>query len=257
METFAYCRAENEREALDIAAEAPRAAFIAGGTDFLQLWREAAIAPDLVIDISRLPLDTIEVRGGGVAIGALARMSDVADNPLIKSEYPAISQALLASASPQIRNVATVGGNLLQRTRCPYFRNTELPCNKRQRGLGMLRHQRRKPPSRHIRHQRPLRRDQRLRPCGRAGRLERAHPIAQVGARTEFCRSRISICCRASSRRTRRFFVPANSLSRPSCPTPRWRADRIISKCATGPRLNSPWFQLQRRCASKKPKSWT
>jgi xanthine dehydrogenase YagS FAD-binding subunit len=136
MEAFDYCRAENEREALEIAAEAPGAAFVAGGTDFLQLWREAATAPDLVIDISRLPLNTIEARGGGVAIGALARMSDVADNPVIRSEYPAISQALLASASPQIRNVATVGGNLLQRTRCPYFRSTELPCNKRQEGSG-------------------------------------------------------------------------------------------------------------------------
>ncbi len=136
METFAYCRAENEREALQIAAEAPLAAFVAGGTDFLQLWRQAATAPDLVIDISRLPLNTIEVRGSGVAIGALARMSDVADNPVIKNQYPAIAQALLASASPQIRNVATVGGNLLQRTRCPYFRNTELPCNKRQEGSG-------------------------------------------------------------------------------------------------------------------------
>src|SRR5882762_2620216 len=136
METFAYCRPDNAREALEIAAQAPRAAFVAGGTDFLQLWREAATAPDLVIDISRLPFKAIEKRGCGVAIGALARMSDVADDPVIKREYPAISQALLASASPQIRNVATVGGNLLQRPRCFYFRNTELPCNKRRGGSG-------------------------------------------------------------------------------------------------------------------------
>jgi xanthine dehydrogenase YagS FAD-binding subunit len=110
--------------------------FIAGGTDVMQLCKAGVSSPELVIDISRLPLDTIETRAGGVGIGALARMSDVADHPLIRDGYPALAEALLASASPQVRNVATIGGNLLQRTRCAYFRSNTLPCNKRQPGSG-------------------------------------------------------------------------------------------------------------------------
>jgi xanthine dehydrogenase YagS FAD-binding subunit len=136
MRPFAYRRALDDIDAVGIAAARPVAAFIAGGTDLMQLWKTATCTPDLVIDISRLPLNSIEVRAGGVAIGALARMSDVADNPMIREGYPAITQALLASASPQIRNVATIGGNLLQRTRCAYFRSDTLPCNKRQPGSG-------------------------------------------------------------------------------------------------------------------------
>ena len=128
-------------DALGIAAARPGAAYIAGGTDLMQLWKTGTCAPDLVIDISRLGfLNSIEVRAGSVAIGVLARMSDVADNPVIREEYPAITQALLASASPQIRNVATIGGNLLQRARCTYFRSDTLPCNKRQPGSGLRRH---------------------------------------------------------------------------------------------------------------------
>src|SRR5262245_35248251 len=133
---FAYHRATDARDALTSATGHRDAAFIAGGTDFLQLWKSGISAPDLVVDISRLPLAAIEVRGDGIAIGALARMSDVADHPLVKRDYPAIAQALLASASPQVRNAATIGGNLLQRTRCVYFRSGTLPCNKRQPGSG-------------------------------------------------------------------------------------------------------------------------
>ncbi len=133
---FAYHRAADARDALAHAADHQGAAFIAGGTDLLQLWKGGISAPGLVIDISRLQLDAIEARGGGIAIGALARMSDVADHPLVRSDYPAISQALLSSASPQVRNAATIGGNLLQRTRCVYFRSGTLPCNKREAGSG-------------------------------------------------------------------------------------------------------------------------
>jgi xanthine dehydrogenase YagS FAD-binding subunit len=136
MMPFAYHRATDARDALACATGHRDAAFIAGGIDFLQLWKSGIDAPGLVIDISRLPLDTIEARDDGIAIGALARMSDVADHPLVKSDYPAIARALLASASPQVRNAATVGGNLLQRTRCVYFRSGTLPCNKRQPGSG-------------------------------------------------------------------------------------------------------------------------
>jgi xanthine dehydrogenase YagS FAD-binding subunit len=132
MRPFAYARATDLRTAL----AAGSASFIAGGTDLLPLWKAGVIAPDRVVDISCLPLDVVERRGASVSIGALARMSDVADHPLIRADYPAIAEALLASASPQVRNAATIGGNLLQRTRCAYFRNPTLPCNKRQPGTG-------------------------------------------------------------------------------------------------------------------------
>jgi xanthine dehydrogenase YagS FAD-binding subunit len=136
MRPFAYARAADLRDALALAAAAPGAVFVAGATDFMQLWKAGAAAPDMVIDISRLPLDRVETRDSGIAIGALARLSDVADHALIRRDYPAIAEALLASASPQVRNVATIGGNLLQRTRCAYFRNDTLPCNKRRPGSG-------------------------------------------------------------------------------------------------------------------------
>jgi xanthine dehydrogenase YagS FAD-binding subunit len=134
--SFAYYRAQDASDALKIAASCTNAIFIAGGTDVMQLCKAGVSSPELVIDISRLPLDTIETRAGGVAIGALARMNDVADHPLIRDGYRALAEALLASASPQVRNVATIGGNLLQRTRCAYFRSNTLPCNKRQPGSG-------------------------------------------------------------------------------------------------------------------------
>jgi len=135
MNPFTYRRARDARDALSMASRAG-ASFIAGGTDFMQLWKSGISAPDLVVDISRLPLDAIAPYDGGIRIGALARMSDVADHPGIRDGYPAIAQALLASASPQVRNAATIGGNLLQRTRCLYFRSGTLPCNKREPGSG-------------------------------------------------------------------------------------------------------------------------
>jgi xanthine dehydrogenase YagS FAD-binding subunit len=136
MERFAYHRAASEGAALALAAAHPDAAFIAGGTDLLQLCKQGPAAPARLIDISRLPLDRIEPRTDAIRIGALARMADVADHPEVRRDYPALVQAIEASASPQVRNLATVGGNLLQRTRCGYFRSADLPCNKRQRGSG-------------------------------------------------------------------------------------------------------------------------
>ena len=134
MRPFAYRRAADEREALD-AGTLGGASFIAGGTDLLPLWKLGIAAPDVVVDIGALPLGGVEAREGALAIGALARLSDVAGHPLIRVDYRVIAEALLASASPQLRNVATVGGNLLQRTRCSYFRRG-LPCNKREPGSG-------------------------------------------------------------------------------------------------------------------------
>jgi len=133
---FDHARAASVRDALDLAAARPGAVFIAGGSDLVPLWKDGVSAPPAVIDISRLPLDHIDVADGAIAIGALARMADVADHPVIRRDAPAVAEALLASASPQLRNAATIGGNLLQRTRCPYFRTPGFPCNKRAAGSG-------------------------------------------------------------------------------------------------------------------------
>ncbi|HKU95975.1 MAG TPA: xanthine dehydrogenase family protein subunit M [Vineibacter sp.] len=135
MNPFTYQRAVDAHDALSKASRSG-ASFIAGGTDFMQLWKTGISAPDLVVDISRLPLDAVTTHEHGVTIGALARMSDVADHPDIRQGYPVIGEALLASASPQVRNAATIGGNLLQRTRCLYFRSGSLPCNNREPGSG-------------------------------------------------------------------------------------------------------------------------
>jgi xanthine dehydrogenase YagS FAD-binding subunit len=136
MQQVAYHRAASEGAALALAAAHPDAAFIAGGTDLLQLFKQGPAAPAQLIDISRLPLDRIEPRSDAVHIGALARLADVACHPEIRRSHPALAQAIEASASPQVRNLATVGGNLLQRTRCGYFRSADLPCNKREPGSG-------------------------------------------------------------------------------------------------------------------------
>jgi xanthine dehydrogenase YagS FAD-binding subunit len=119
-----------------IQATKPGAAYLAGGTDLLQLWKAGAIAPAGVVDISHLPLDHVEFVEGKLSLGALARLSDVATHPDVTRYHPLIARAILDSASGQIRNMATVGGNLLQRTRCAYFRNQGLACNKRIPGSG-------------------------------------------------------------------------------------------------------------------------
>ena len=119
------------------AALKPGTKFIAGGTNLVDLMKCDVERPDHLLDVNMLPFNKIELVKGGVRIGAMARMSEVAENPIIKDSFPAVSQALLLSASPQIRNAASIGGNLMQRTRCPYFRElTFTPCNKRNPGSG-------------------------------------------------------------------------------------------------------------------------
>jgi xanthine dehydrogenase YagS FAD-binding subunit len=133
MSGFVYARADDAAEAMRLGA-APGSAFLAGGTDLLQLWKTGVQSPGQVVDISRLPLNRITRQDDVLELGALARLSDVAAHPAID---PLIAQAILASASGQIRSMATVGGNLLQRTRCVYFRGeAALPCNKRAPGTG-------------------------------------------------------------------------------------------------------------------------
>jgi len=114
----------------------PGAMFLAGGTDLLQLWKTGVISPEQVVDISRLALADVNYADGVLSIGAVARLGDVARQPDVVRHHPLIAEAILASASGQVRNLATVGGNLLQRTRCPYFRGAGPACNKRKAGSG-------------------------------------------------------------------------------------------------------------------------
>jgi xanthine dehydrogenase YagS FAD-binding subunit len=137
MRPLAYSRASGVDDAIRLAAADPASAFLAGGTTEVDHIRAGLARPDHVIDINDLPLDAVEeAADGGLHIGALARMSDVANAPLVRERYPAIAQALLLGASEQLRNMASMGGNLRQRTRCAYLRDGISPCNKREPGSG-------------------------------------------------------------------------------------------------------------------------
>jgi len=136
MEPFRYITAADAQTARDSAA-AEGARYLAGGTTLVDLMKLHVERPATLVDINPVPLTRIaELPDGGVRVGALVRNSDMADHVLIRSRYPVLSQAILAGASAQIRNMATTGGNLLQRTRCYYFRDTAAPCNKREPGTG-------------------------------------------------------------------------------------------------------------------------
>ncbi|WP_328476149.1 xanthine dehydrogenase family protein subunit M [Actinoplanes sp. NBC_00393] len=132
MKTFDYRTAT----ALDDGLE-PGAVFLAGGTNLVDLMKLGVATPDMLVDVNRLPLGEVtETPDGGLRIGAAVRNSDLAADPRVRSAYPVLSQALLAGASGQLRNMATTGGNLLQRTRCPYFMDASKPCNKHAPGSG-------------------------------------------------------------------------------------------------------------------------
>ncbi len=136
MINFQYARAANVSEAVRLIAESG-GKFIAGGTNLIDLMKAEVERPARLIDISRLPLKRVEeTPNGGVRIGALVPNSDLAYHPLIARRYPLLASAILAGASAQLRNMASTGGNLLQRTRCAYFYDTATPCNKRERGSG-------------------------------------------------------------------------------------------------------------------------
>jgi xanthine dehydrogenase YagS FAD-binding subunit len=137
MINFQYTRATDIPDAIRQIAADPAAKFIAGGTNLIDLMKDDVERPSRLIDISRLPLKTIEeTPGGGVLIGALVPNSDLAYHPLIEQRYPLLSSSILSGASQQLRNMASTGGNLLQRTRCGYFYDTVTPCNKREPGSG-------------------------------------------------------------------------------------------------------------------------
>ena len=136
MRPFNYSRAAEAGNAVQTVAANLEAKFIAGGTNLLDLMKEGVENPNALVDISRLNLSQIREISGGLSIGALARNSDTANHPLVRQNYPLLSQAILAGASAQLRNMATNGGNLMQRTRCQYFYETAMPCNKRAPGTG-------------------------------------------------------------------------------------------------------------------------
>jgi xanthine dehydrogenase YagS FAD-binding subunit len=136
MINFDYQRASTTKAAVDAKTKSTSSAFIAGGTNLVDLMKRGVTAPEKIIDINNLPLKQITADAKGVLIGALALNSDVAENKLIKTKYPLLAAALNAGASAQLRNMATVGGNMMQRTRCSYFYDITMPCNKRESGSG-------------------------------------------------------------------------------------------------------------------------
>jgi xanthine dehydrogenase YagS FAD-binding subunit len=137
MEPFTIQQAADPRTAIQAAGTATGSKYIAGGTNLVDLMKMYVETPPVLVDINDLDLHKVEtLPHGGVRIGALVRNSDLAYHPLIQKEYPVLSQALLSGASPQLRNMATTGGNILQRTRCPYFFDISFRCNKRKPGSG-------------------------------------------------------------------------------------------------------------------------
>src|SRR5438874_3815022 len=143
MHTFEFIRPADSAAAIKMVAQAKTAQqgadvrFLAGGTTLVDLMKLNVETPARLLDINRLPLSTIEAtQDGGLSIGATVRNSDLSNHPTVKRDYAVLSQALLAGATAQLRNMATTAGNLLQRTRCMYFRDTAMPCNKREPGTG-------------------------------------------------------------------------------------------------------------------------
>src|ERR1700716_3307176 len=143
MKTFVLTRANDPAQAIATAAQAKTAQqgaeirFIGGGTTLIDLMKLNVETPKTLIDINRLPLDKIDMLpDGGLTIGAVVRNSDLAHHPIVRKNYAVLSEAILSGATVQLRNMATTAGNLLQRTRCMYFRSTDMPCNKREPGSG-------------------------------------------------------------------------------------------------------------------------
>ena len=136
MNQFQYVRATGTAGAVNSLLKDPAAHLLAGGTNLIDLMKMGVVVPERLVDINQLPLKTIDKTAGGLRIGALATNAEVAEHPLVKEHFPLLSLAINAGASPQLRNMATTGGNMMQRTRCPYFFDTMMPCNKRLPGSG-------------------------------------------------------------------------------------------------------------------------
>ena len=131
MNQFQYTRVTTPKAAVSALSQESGTYFLAGGTNLIDLMKREVVVPERLVDINKLPLATIEKTSTGLRIGAMAKNSAVAEHELVKKHFPLLSMALNAGASAQLRNMATVGGNMMQRTRCPYFYDTSMPCNKR------------------------------------------------------------------------------------------------------------------------------
>ena len=136
MINFTFLRTSVVKTALSLVAKDPKAMFIAGGTNLVDLMKRGVIAPEKLIDINQLPLKQIELKNNVLYVGAMVSNSALAENVIVKEKFPLLMLALQSGASAQLRNVATVGGNMMQRTRCGYFYDTTMPCNKRLPGSG-------------------------------------------------------------------------------------------------------------------------
>ena len=136
MNQFQYARPAETASAVKLLTKEPNAYFLAGGTNLVDMMKMGLVVPDKLVDINRLPLKNIEKTATGMHIGALATNSEVAEHVYVKEHFPLLALAINAGASAQLRNMATVGGNLMQRTRCPYFFDATMPCNKRVPGTG-------------------------------------------------------------------------------------------------------------------------
>lgn len=136
MSPFTFIRAADKPQALAEMGRGPQVKFLAGGTNLIDLMKVGVERPSRLVDIHRLPEAEVQKTAQGIRIGALAKNSDVANHVLIRTHCPLLSQSLLSGASPQLRNMATIGGNLMQRTRCWYFYDGTMPCNKRMPGTG-------------------------------------------------------------------------------------------------------------------------
>lgn len=136
MRPFKYERATDPAAATRVVAANPQAKFLAGGTNILDLMKEDVERPNELVDLTRLKLAEIKSTSSGISIGALAKNTDTANHPLVRKNYPLLTHAIVAGASGQLRNMATNGGNLMQRTRCQYFYDISMPCNKRDPGSG-------------------------------------------------------------------------------------------------------------------------
>lgn len=136
MNQFQYLRPAEASVAIKSLAKDPNAYFLAGGTNLIDMMKMGIVVPQKLVDINNLPLKTVTEIPGGLRIGALVSNTNVAEHKLIKENYPLLALAINAGASPQLRNMATVGGNMMQRTRCPYFFDLSMPCNKREPGSG-------------------------------------------------------------------------------------------------------------------------
>jgi xanthine dehydrogenase YagS FAD-binding subunit len=136
MHPFQYARAANADEALATVGSDKGATYLAGGTCLIDLMKLNVMSPEKLVDINRLDLTGVEKKGDSIFVGALVKNSDLGHHPLVEENFPVLSEALMSGASAQLRNMATVGGNIMQRTRCYYFRDTATPCNKRDPGSG-------------------------------------------------------------------------------------------------------------------------